>query len=111
MRVVRTQWSGAMSDELLETDMTTLTTLSWRAAKPGLLTLTAASHVRVRQPVPDVPLLPSVLQTAGSKSVQLMLDDAMPRYVENLLQAYLLWYSRCVASSDWGVVVEYRKQQ
>ena len=44
--------------------------------------------------MPDVPLLGDLLHAAGSSAIQLMLDDAMPLYVENVLQAYLLWYSR-----------------
>jgi hypothetical protein len=38
------------------------------------------------------------VEAAGGSTLQMMVDDSTPRYLQNLVEAYLMWYSRCVAT-------------
>jgi hypothetical protein len=62
--------------------------------RPGLLELSSDVNVEVRVPVPDVPWVPDLVHTTGSTTLQLMVTDATPKYLQNVVEAYLSWYSR-----------------
>jgi hypothetical protein len=112
--VVGTEFTGSgelgdLLDELKQVQMTSENTLRWReltaaAARAELLEVdewlpaeqvlaqvTSAAEVAVSLNLPQWFPLATVLQVAGSRALQVVVDEALPKHLHNLGASYTWW--------------------
>jgi hypothetical protein len=54
--------------------------------------VTSDAVVTVSLALPDwFPVMPALLEMAGSQTVQLVLDESLPRFLQRLVDAYAWW--------------------